>query len=90
MKTLPFLFIPILLFFACKEASPSASTNSDNNPTIEIEPEHIKFFREHPQYKSTAFDYPVGKPDARGYYNAQGFQKNNHLGDDWNANTGGN
>ncbi len=36
------------------------------------------------------FDFPVGKPDARGYYNAQKFGKNNHLGDDWNANTGGN
>lgn len=37
-----------------------------------------------------AFDFPVGPPDAKGYYNAQGFGKNNHLGDDWNANSGGN
>ena len=37
-----------------------------------------------------AFDFPVGKPDADGYYNAQKFQENNHLGDDWNAVTGGN
>lgn len=37
-----------------------------------------------------SFDYPVGKPDARGYYNAQGFGENSHLGDDWNAVTGGN
>jgi murein DD-endopeptidase MepM/ murein hydrolase activator NlpD len=36
------------------------------------------------------FDFPIGKPDAKGYYNAQGFGKNNHLGDDWNAVTGGN
>ena len=36
------------------------------------------------------FDFPVGKPDAKGYYNAQSFGENNHLGDDWNANTGGN
>lgn len=36
------------------------------------------------------FDYPVGKPNAKGYYNAQKFGKNNHLGDDWNALTGGN
>lgn len=32
-----------------------------------------------------AFDFPVGKPDAKSYYNAQPFTKNNHLGDDWNA-----
>lgn len=39
---------------------------------------------------ATSFDYPVGKPDAKGYYNAQPFGTNDHLGDDWNANTGGN
>lgn len=37
-----------------------------------------------------SFDFPVGPPDGAGYYNAQGFGKNNHLGDDWNADTGGN
>jgi len=31
---------------------------------------------------SDGFDFPVGKPDAKGYYNAQKFGKNNHLGDD--------
>lgn len=36
------------------------------------------------------FDFPVGPPDAKGYYNAQGFQKNNHLGEDWNGVGGGN
>ena len=36
------------------------------------------------------FDYPVGKPNAKGYYNAQPFGENNHLGDDWNAVAGGN
>ncbi|WP_299229821.1 M23 family metallopeptidase, partial [uncultured Psychroserpens sp.] len=41
-------------------------------------------------YVSKSFDFPVGKPDAKGYYNAQKFQENMHLGDDWNAVTGGN
>ena len=41
-------------------------------------------------YLAYNFDYPVGKPDAHGYYNAQGFGVNTHLGDDWNARTGGN
>lgn len=36
------------------------------------------------------FDFPVGPPDAKGYYNAQGFCRNNHLGDDWNGTGGGN
>ena len=36
------------------------------------------------------FDFPVGKPDAEGYYDAQHFGENNHLGEDWNGNGGGN
>lgn len=41
-------------------------------------------------YIANKFDYPVGKPDAINYYNAQGFGENNHLGDDWNCVKGGN
>lgn len=37
-----------------------------------------------------SFDFPVGKPDGEGYYNAQPFGKNNHMGEDFNADTGGN
>ncbi|MCF6297465.1 MAG: M23 family metallopeptidase [Flavobacteriaceae bacterium] len=40
--------------------------------------------------KTNGFDYPVGKPNAKGYYNAQKFTENNHLGDDWNGINGGN
>lgn len=36
------------------------------------------------------FDFPVGKPNAKGYYDYQGFTKNNHLGEDWNGIGGGN
>lgn len=36
------------------------------------------------------FDFPVGKPDGKGYYNAQPFGVNFHLGDDWNGLGGGN
>ncbi|OJJ14861.1 peptidase M23 [marine bacterium AO1-C] len=49
-----------------------------------------KLFKAHPNYLARGFDFPVGKPNAKGYYNAQKFRKNNHLGDDWNAVTGGN
>ncbi|WP_299335566.1 M23 family metallopeptidase [uncultured Psychroserpens sp.] len=46
--------------------------------------------KNNPEYISNGFDFPVGKPDAQGYYNAQKFQENNHLGDDWNGVGGGN
>jgi murein DD-endopeptidase MepM/ murein hydrolase activator NlpD len=36
------------------------------------------------------FDFPVGKPDANGFYDAQPFTENNHLGSDWNGVKGGN
>lgn len=36
------------------------------------------------------FDFPVGRPDAGGYYDAQRFGgRNAHLGSDWNGNQGG-
>lgn len=35
------------------------------------------------------FDFPVGPPDAAGYYDAQGFGENFHLGEDWNGEGGG-
>lgn len=36
------------------------------------------------------FDFPVGPPDAEGYYKYRGFRPNGHLGDDWNGLKGGN
>ncbi|MEM7659729.1 MAG: M23 family metallopeptidase [Bacteroidota bacterium] len=36
------------------------------------------------------FDFPVGPPDASGYYDANPFQTNGHLGSDWNGRGGGN
>lgn len=36
------------------------------------------------------FDFPVGSADADGYYDAQPFGTNDHLGNDWNGNGGGN
>lgn len=35
------------------------------------------------------FDFPVGPPDAAGYYDAQPFGANEHLGNDYNGNGGG-
>ena len=36
------------------------------------------------------FDFPVGSPNAQGYYDAQPYGRNRHLGSDWNGNGGGN
>lgn len=36
------------------------------------------------------FDFPVGKPNADGYYKSRGFRPNGHLGEDWNGIGGGN
>lgn len=52
--------------------------------------EFDSIFHQHPEYVANSFDFPVGKPDAKGYYNAQKFTENNHLGDDWNGVGGGN
>jgi len=35
------------------------------------------------------FDFPVGKPDAQGYYKARGFRSRGHLGEDWDGVRGG-
>jgi len=35
------------------------------------------------------FDFPVGKPEARGYYKARGFRSHGHLGEDWDGVGGG-
>jgi murein DD-endopeptidase MepM/ murein hydrolase activator NlpD len=38
------------------------------------------------------FDFPVGKPDAAGYYKARGLRLRSpqHFGEDWNGRAGGN
>jgi len=39
--------------------------------------------------RAGSFDFPVGSGSATGYYNAQPFGENSHLGDDWNGVGGG-
>ena len=38
---------------------------------------------------ANGFDFPVGKPDAQGYYKARGFRSNGHVGEDWDGVGGG-
>jgi murein DD-endopeptidase MepM/ murein hydrolase activator NlpD len=35
------------------------------------------------------FDFPVGKPEAEGYYKARGFRPGGHVGEDWDGVRGG-
>jgi len=35
------------------------------------------------------FDFPVGKPDAEGYYKARGYRAGGHMGEDWDGVRGG-
>ncbi|XOV66815.1 MAG: M23 family metallopeptidase [Fluviicola sp.] len=76
------LFLGALLV-GCTLSTDKASSVENLNQTTQVETE------EPPQLIADGFDYPVGRPDARGYYNAQPFGKNTHLGDDWNGLGGG-
>src|ERR1700675_642001 len=38
---------------------------------------------------ANGFDFPVGKPEAQGYYKARGFRSGGHLGEDWDGIGGG-
>ena len=81
-----FLFFLVTLFICC-----SKKEQKKEIKIIRTEIQVVKdsvFFNN--DFIAFAFDFPIGKPNGKGYYNAQKFQENNHLGDDWNAVTGGN
>ncbi len=66
----------------CKSENKGKIGSEVSNITTEKELDTIRL--------TNGFDFPVGKPDAKKYYNAQKFGDNNHLGDDWNGIGGGN
>ena len=86
-KTVVFL-ICIGLCLTCNPNTKPAQTNTENtaNQISKSKPQLVY----DSIYIAKSFDFPVGKPNAQGYYNAQKFQEDMHLGDDWNAVTGGN
>lgn len=77
------LISPASSFAAYSEFTEYPDNYSDHGPGIPTE-----YLQRCPITKG--FDFPVGKPNGRGYYNAQKFKRNNHLGDDWNGIKGGN
>ncbi|EDP69864.1 membrane metalloendopeptidase [Flavobacteriales bacterium ALC-1] len=91
MKQFLCLFV-LLLVANCDESN---QKSAPKNIEITEEPQnesldYQKLFYTNSDFKTKGFDFPVGKPNAVGYYNAQKFQENNHLGDDWNGVKGGN
>ena len=75
------LVVCSFLFVSCSRSTPTGSTAKiQNSPTAD------------------EFAYPVGNREfvteerdkKDGWYNAQDFGENNHLGEDWNGNSGGN
>ena len=73
--------------FSCYQESFSTPELYSNHRKETVQKDSTKYPTD---YTATSFDFPVGKPNAMGYYNAQKFGSNHHLGDDWNAVTGGN
>lgn len=72
-----YLIATVLLFFFC-----SFNKSLVKKPKSEFLNE---FFEKNPGLTSDGFDFPIGKPNASGYVNVQGFKSSRgHLGEDWN------
>ncbi|MFD2561751.1 M23 family metallopeptidase [Aquimarina rubra] len=93
MKILWGIIIIFLTSFSSKKQLISNNTTNYLKEPIENQDKYTKYdslFSKNKEFIARGFDFPVGKPNANGYYNAQKFQENNHLGDDWNGVGGGN
>lgn len=82
------LFLSVLIFFGLVFANTACGKTGNSNKAI---PVHLL------KFEQNSFAYPVGESertsearDSDRWYNAQDFGANRHLGEDWNANTGGN
>ena len=79
-----FIFSVGSLFLRCNAEEQVRINHTNAHSSIsEVElktdtlPAHVMFFYFNPEFKSDGFDYPVGAPNAKNYYNAQPFGKNN-------------
>lgn len=79
------LIFPVILLLSCENSS--FDKTKLISESIESRGETLKI---PVPLKANKFNFPVGPPNAKGYYNAQKFGINNHLGDDWNSVSGGN
>jgi murein DD-endopeptidase MepM/ murein hydrolase activator NlpD len=71
-------------------AAPSSTKRKDATISESAPSRPISFEVESAFTKlADGFDFPVGRPDAQGYYKARGFRSNGHLGEDWDGVRGG-
>ncbi|MFT5913739.1 MAG: hypothetical protein ACI81T_000223 [Bacteroidia bacterium] len=75
------LLLALFLVISCQSKLESSQILSQNC---------LAKFALNADYQADGFDFPVGKPNAKNYYNAQKFEENYHLGEDWNGTGGGN
>jgi len=59
------------------------SAQDSSSPTLKM-PLETAFVK-----LADGFDFPVGKPEAQGYYKARGFRSHGHMGEDWDGIRGG-
>ncbi|MEY2490558.1 MAG: hypothetical protein QOC70_2500 [Verrucomicrobiota bacterium] len=66
----------------------SAKAPSSQEPTV-----NVQLLNRSMETASTrladGFDFPVGKPEAEGYYKARGYRVGGHMGEDWDGVRGG-
>lgn len=90
-----YLLLVLHFMVSCKEDSTRVKSIVQEETQQVRNPQRSKLqildsiFTANESYTSVEFDFPVGKPNSKGYYNAQKFGENNHLGDDWNGVGGG-
>lgn len=84
MRNLLLITLSIFLFISCGTIS---KTTTDS---ILASTDTITTFVYDTNYIAVKFRNPVGNPPGVGYYDAQPFMRNTHLGEDWNGNGGGN
>ena len=82
MQNILFAFLLSIGVFGCKPEVQKKTKDFVEVDIRTVKKDSVKF--------TNGFDFPVGKPNASGYYNAQKFGENNHLGEDWNGVGGGN
>ena len=80
------LFIPagmcVLFFYIFQGPEPNMQPDPIKTYESSLNAETRALLRECPQ--SDGFDFPVGKPDAKEYFDMRPFGVKNHLGADWN------
>ncbi len=68
----------------------TSSTSRSNNQVVKTSLESLNYQGATAFTKlADGFDFPIGKPDTKGYYKARGFREHGHLGEDWDGLGGG-